>query len=269
MEGMRRSIGVLLVALVAVAWCGAAAAWADGSSTNCQPSSEDGFVAHINDERTSRGLGSLAVAGDLSDLARRHSGDMAAVGHPYHDPNIRAEVQNWQEMGDNVGTGPSVDAIHTAFMNSQVHRDEILNPDYTEVGAGCVWGGQSGQVLYVTEIFVLPQHPVAQAPAPVVVARPARVVRPLAPPKPVAQTAPAPAAPAPTTAIPTPAPVPTTVVPVTTAPVAPWPSVPAVATRPAPDLARSLGNLRTEAGLAACLLLAGVMGALGWAVRSA
>src|SRR5947209_382680 len=162
------------------------------------------LTADINQERTSRGLGALTVASDLVVYARQHSADMAAAGHPYHDPNVQSNVQNWQHVGDNVGSGASADALHTGFMNSQIHRDEILMPDYTEVGVGAYW---AGNVLYVTEVFRLPEQArsVVHAPAPARVvtrtaAAPAPVkaapVAPVAPP--TAVTAP-PAAAAPST----------------------------------------------------------------------
>jgi hypothetical protein len=126
---------------------------------------ENTLTADINQERTSRGLGALTVASDLVAYARQHSADMAAAGRPYHDPNIQSNVQNWQHMGDNVGSGPDADHLHQGFMNSQIHRDEILMPDYTEVGVGAYW---AGNVLYVTEVFRLPEQarPVVRAAAP-------------------------------------------------------------------------------------------------------
>ena len=130
------------------------------------------LTTDINQERVSRGFGALTVAPDLIVWAERHSADMAAAGRPYHDPNIQTQVQNWQELGDNVGSGPDADHLHQGFMNSQIHRDEILHPSYTEVGVGAYW---AGNVLYVTEVFRLPQQ---AAPAPVRHATPppARVV---------------------------------------------------------------------------------------------
>ena len=64
----------------------------------------------------------LAVAGDMAALARQHSADMAAAGHPYHDPNIRSEVQNWQVLGDNVGSGPSVDNANETPWSTKVRK---------------------------------------------------------------------------------------------------------------------------------------------------
>jgi hypothetical protein len=189
----------------------ASRAFADAA--NSPEAAESGFTTRLNQERTSRGLQALATAGDLATLARQHSRDMAAAGHPYHDPNIRNEVQDWQVLGDNVGSGPSVDAVHQGFMGSQVHRDEILDPEYTQVGVGVAW---AGNVLYVTEIFRLPRSaqpqaapapaPASPAPSPVVVRRAVRL-------QPVSRSAPAtaPASPMATTPPPPPPTPPTTV----------------------------------------------------------
>jgi hypothetical protein len=230
------------------------AAWASGSKDTVEQA-ESGFLSRLNQERTSRGLKALDTSGDLASLARRHSGDMASAGHPYHDPNIRAEVSNWQELGDNVGSGPNVDNIHTAFMNSQVHRDEILEPDYTQVGVGCFW---AGDVLYVTEIFRLPMNqahaaaPAAPAPTKTVT----RTVRPApAPAAPrAAPAAPAPTAP-PTTATPatTPEPVATTAAPRVQPPA--WPPATQLATRRVSHTSPVGKQLTVGAAVAALLFM--------------
>jgi hypothetical protein len=199
-KGIRRSIGVVLVGIAIFVGFSGTAFWSGTAHAAAQSTgeAENTLTADINQERTSRGLGALTVASDLVAYARQHSAEMAAAGRPYHDPNIQSNVQNWQELGDNVGSGPDADHLHQGFMNSQIHRDEILMPSYTEVGVGCYW---AGNVLYVTEVFRLPEQArpaVAQAtaPAPRPVSAPRVVVRTAAVP------APAPAAPAapPTTA---------------------------------------------------------------------
>jgi len=208
---------------------------------------ENTLTADINQERTSRGLGELTVAGDLVAYARQHSADMAAAGHPYHDPNIQSNVQNWQHMGDNVGSGASADALHTGFMNSQIHRDEILMPDYTQVGVGAYW---AGNVLYVTEVFRLPMQ---AAPAPVrrAVAAPARVVTHV-----VAAPAPAKAAPVapPTTAPPTTVAPPSTTTSLVAAATPEWPPAALNAERAASHTAENT-NLPAAAVVAAVLLM--------------
>jgi hypothetical protein len=257
-KGIRQSATILLSGLVIFAGISTATAWADTPSVD---QAEAQFVARLNSERTSRGLAPLAVAGDMAAIARQHSADMAAAGHPYHDPNIRSEVQNWQVLGDNVGSGASVDNIHAGFMNSQIHRDEILEPRYTQVGVGGYW---AGNVLYVTEIFRLPQSraaaaPAASAPSDSGSARiTVRITRTVAP----ANPAPAPAAP--TTTPTTTAPTTTTVAPRVT--VLPWPPATALNTQ---RVSRSSPAHRQlpAAALAAAVLLAAVAGVQVRALR--
>src|SRR5207248_3720438 len=179
--------------------------------------------------------------------------------------NIRAEVQDWQELGDNVGSGASVDNIHTGFMNSQIHRDESLEPDYTQIGVGSYW---AGDVLYVTEIFRLPMsHAAAPAPPSGSTQVLARVARRPAPPAPVAPAAPAAAVrvPVPTTVAvtaPPPVPVPTTAARRVT--VLPWPPATALDAR---RVSRSSPASRRvgAAAIAAALLL---MSAAGFQVHT-
>src|SRR5438093_5277567 len=47
---------------------------------------ESAFTSHVNQERAGRGIGTLRVAADLVDVARRHSAEMAARGQLYHNP---------------------------------------------------------------------------------------------------------------------------------------------------------------------------------------
>jgi hypothetical protein len=145
------------------------------------PASESAFVTRSQNERTTRGLSTLSIASDLIAIARQHSADMASQHRIYDDPNMHNEVQNWQAMGDNVGAGPSVDAVHQAFMNSPGHRANILNPVFTDIGVGVVW---SGNTLFVTEIF--------RQPWPAPAASPPRADPP-PPPPPPASPPPAPA----------------------------------------------------------------------------
>ena len=210
MKGIRRSFGVVLVGIALFVGFSGTAVWSGTAHAAQQTTgqAEDTLTTDLNQERTSRGLNALTVASDLVDYARQHSADMAAAGKPYHDPNIQSNVQNWQELGDNVGSGPDADHVHQGFMASQKHRDDILHPTWTEVGVGCYW---AGNVLYVTEVFRLPEQarpasaavvnpPVHVGPPPrAVVVRsaaiPAPAPRPAAPPATTATTTPTTAAP--------------------------------------------------------------------------
>src|SRR4051794_17156861 len=108
----------------------------------------------MNAARQASGLAPYAVASDLASVARNHSQQMASQQSLYHNPSLTTQVQNWQAVGENVGEGPSVSDIHTAFMNSPEHRANILDHDFTQVGVG-VAVDKNG-IIWVTEDFRQP-----------------------------------------------------------------------------------------------------------------
>ncbi len=136
---------------------------------------EASFVQLVNQERAARGLAPLAVADDLVAVARRHSGRMADADDLHHNPSLATEVSDWQKVGENVGRGPSVDPIHTAFMESPGHRANILDGDWTQIGIGVVV--RDGTV-WVTEVFREPLAATAPAPAPAPEPAPAQAPAP-------------------------------------------------------------------------------------------
>ena len=144
---------------------------------------EDYFVAKINDIRSSRGLASLAVDGQLTAVARSWSQHMANDGTLAHNPNLGSQVSGWRTLGENVGTGPSVDSIEAAFENSPHHFENMVDPSFNYIGVGVVQ--DSGGTYWVTEDFKQSTNAPKSAPAP---SRPAPAA-----PKPAAKPAPKPA----------------------------------------------------------------------------
>lgn len=111
----------------------------------------EGFVADINEQRASRGIRVLGVAGDLASFARAHSERMAERETIFHSDNSEFNsLSNWSMIGENVGMGDSVEALNEAFMNSADHRANILHSRFNQVGVGAV--SRDG-VIYVTEVF--------------------------------------------------------------------------------------------------------------------
>ncbi|WP_169786697.1 CAP domain-containing protein [Nitriliruptor alkaliphilus] len=146
---------VLALVLALVPGIGAAQAAPDSGV-------EARFVQLINAERAKAGLPALRVADDLVGVGRRHAVRMAEQDHLHHNPNLGSDVKGWDKVGENVGRGPDVDRVHAAFMASEGHRRNILDPEWTEVGVGVemVDGG-----LWVTELFRLPSGASAPPPA--------------------------------------------------------------------------------------------------------
>lgn len=143
MRGFRKVL--ILMAMVA-----SMSLVAEGVSLADPVSDEARFVQLINQDRANSGLGPLSVDGPLVDAARNQSSRMAASGTIFHNSNLPGEVPGgWQSLGENVGTGATVDDLHAAFMNSPGHRANVLG-NYDRVGLGIV---MSGSTYFVTEVF--------------------------------------------------------------------------------------------------------------------
>lgn len=124
-----------------------------GLAAGADSGTEADFLAHINAERSSRGLNTLAVDGGLRSHARNHTQDMMDANQIYHSTSaeLRAAAgSGWSKLGENVGRGGSVSSLHQAFMDSPGHRANILG-EYNYVGIGT---GTKEGVLYVTVVFM-------------------------------------------------------------------------------------------------------------------
>jgi hypothetical protein len=191
-----RTLGALLGALLvvsAVSAVAAAPAFADPGSEEAQ------FLALTNQLRVSHGLNPLASYGGLVSIARYWSGNMAAAGAISHNMNLPNQVGGpWTKLGENVGTGWTVQSIQDAFVASPHHYENLVDPVFNYVGIGVV---DSGGKIYVTVDFMqLNNTSAAAAPAPVQrVQRPRTTTPPRqAPvPQPVPVTEPPAAAPPP------------------------------------------------------------------------
>lgn len=161
MLGTRRWTATLVAATLTVAvWGGTAVADA---------SSESGFLAKLNAERTAQGLGEVTMNSGLRSYARTHSqfmadgncADGANICHSTADNLKAAAGTGWSKVGENVGRGGSVDSLHQAFMDSPGHRANILDPAWTQVGIGTLYANDR---LYVTVVFMAKGQPTAPKP---------------------------------------------------------------------------------------------------------
>jgi hypothetical protein len=179
------------------------------------------LAAMTNADRRAAGLRGLATANDLQSLAQSRANDMAKSGQLAHTTNLGSKVSGWKRLGENVGRGPNLRDIETAFMASPSHRENILDPDFSQFGVGVTWDGK--EYFYVAVVFRQPSG-AATAPAPTPTTTP------------TTRAASAPPRPKPTTTT-QPAPTTTTAPPTTTTTLAPPPPPPvevAAAVEPPP-----------------------------------
>ena len=112
---------------------------------------EGTLAGKINSSRAASGLAPLETYWDLTDDARAHSSRMMDQGSIYHNPSLSSVTGVWQKLGENVGMGVDLNALHSAFMNSSSHRANILG-DYNYMGVG-VKTDDAG-VHWVTVVFM-------------------------------------------------------------------------------------------------------------------
>ena len=109
-------------------------------------------VGLINQARADYGLGGLTQDPELQALADRQANRMADAGYLFHTSRLGDRLSaGWWAWAENVGYGSSVEWVHGAFMNSDLHSANILDPTYDYVGVGVAYGSDGS--VYVSEIF--------------------------------------------------------------------------------------------------------------------
>ena len=115
-------------------------------------------VRLVNAIRRENGLGELTLNWELSRVARYKSQDMVDKGYFSHNsPTYGTPFQMMQAFGlsyrmagENIAYGYSTpQAVVNGWMNSEGHRKNILNPNFTQIGVGYVSQGH-----YWTQMFI-------------------------------------------------------------------------------------------------------------------
>ena len=103
----------------------------------------------VNEQRAAYGLSALTLSETLCDGARMKSQDMKNNGYFSHEsPTYGTPFAMMQQLGisyrtagENIAMGYSTaEAVVNAWMNSEGHRENILNGTYTRIGVGEVDG---------------------------------------------------------------------------------------------------------------------------------
>lgn len=117
------------------------------------------FRRLTNRERIARGMKPLVDNPTIDRIAQRHSREMADDFTIYHNDDLEGdynrEAEGYEFGGENVGMGPSCRAVHRAFMASPGHRENVLDPDYSDLGVGVV--NRKNDAMYVTLDFFTPK----------------------------------------------------------------------------------------------------------------
>ena len=118
-------------------------------------------VRLVNVERQKQGLGKLSLNAKLSNVATLKSQDMINKNYfdhtspTYGSPFDMMKQFNisYKTAGENIAKGQKTPAeVVKAWMNSQGHRENILNKNYTEIGIGVA--KEANGTLYWTQMFI-------------------------------------------------------------------------------------------------------------------
>ncbi|MBS3887230.1 MAG: hypothetical protein KGZ56_09255 [Dethiobacter sp.] len=120
---------------------------------------EQHIFAAINAERTSRGLAPLVLDPALVELARKKSQDMVDNGYVGHQSPVygspfemmRAAGIRYNFAGENIARTTTPANAVRLFMNSNPHRNTLLNHRFSRTGIGVV---QVGRQIFVTQMFI-------------------------------------------------------------------------------------------------------------------
>jgi uncharacterized protein YkwD len=117
--------------------------------------SETQMFMLVNNERAKVGVSQLIWDPSLVPVARSHAKDMwereyfshispegKDVGNRLDDAHIRYQI-----AGENLALAPTLQTAHTGLMNSEGHRENILEKRFHKIGIGVIDNGYYGKMF--------------------------------------------------------------------------------------------------------------------------
>ena len=126
---------------------------------------ERALIEAVNAARRERGLPALTPDPTLSEIARRHSCDMAERGFFEHTaPDSASMAERLKQGGkrylaaaENLarieGRDPVARTV-SGWLKSPGHRENMLSPRFTATGVGAC---RKGRAVYLTQLFLRPR----------------------------------------------------------------------------------------------------------------
>jgi hypothetical protein len=128
------------------------------------PAYEDQLLQLINAARAAKQLAPLTIQSKLAAAAAVHSADMACNSYLDHtgsdgsnySARIKSQGYTAAYSSENIYAGGDAQEAFNWWMNSQVHRDNILSPKITQIGIGYAFYSKSNYGGYYTLDFAHP-----------------------------------------------------------------------------------------------------------------
>jgi uncharacterized protein YkwD len=161
---MVTSIQRLILVLFLSVSCISQTAVADTSEELKLSGDEQAIVDLTNKAREKEKLPALKPNPVLFKVARAHSANMAKqkkMEHVLDDKNpadrLKAADYKYEWMGENVaaGNGWSLEDVFKTWMDSKLHKENIMNKDFREIGIGIA--RDKDDKVYFTQLFGTPK----------------------------------------------------------------------------------------------------------------
>lgn len=162
----KRSWLLLLVMIAVAGPVAVVTPMAVSPASAAETDDEAGFVALINQLRTSQGLGPLEVHPELVQPARSWAAQLASNGSLSHATDLSVGISGyWTKLGENVGVGPQgqVNQLFQAFVDSPPHYANLVDPGFRYVGVGVVYDAE-GRIWTTHRFLALGDAPPTTAP---------------------------------------------------------------------------------------------------------
>ncbi|MBX2861912.1 MAG: CAP domain-containing protein [Leptolyngbyaceae cyanobacterium MAG.088] len=125
----------------------------------------DDLLAETNDIRAANGASNLRFSYQLGQAAQAHAEDMATNDYFSHTSLDGSSIADriddsgyiYSSAGENIAAGhDSVEAVVNAWFESPGHRENLLNPDYVDIGFGLSFNSSSEFGSYWVQEFGRP-----------------------------------------------------------------------------------------------------------------
>jgi uncharacterized protein YkwD len=154
------SLAISASVIIASGNCALALSPADVPTANNQAlrSKAEQLFALGNQARAAQGVAPLSWDQALAAAAMNHCTRVAAEGQLSHQYSGELELTqraaqagaHFSYIEENVAAGYATDSLHQAWMHSQGHRENLLNPQVNRVGIAVV---ARGDMLYAVAVF--------------------------------------------------------------------------------------------------------------------
>lgn len=145
----------------------------EGEELSADPQAEMDLVGRVNAMRNVVGRRGLVRDPRLDEAAGGHAAELALTGRLSHasadgatpaDRVARASVLA-SKVGENVARAETAAAAHEQWVQSEAHRENMLDGDFTHVGIAAVRLGHSGALVVVQLLVTMAALPVVEEPA--------------------------------------------------------------------------------------------------------